>query len=76
MASPFTARNDLFYVAQEKNPKRIYTVYKSGEWHQLVDGDVALSSEGDLAAINFVTQLNEFFVLSQVGMGWVACVCR
>ncbi|GIL75927.1 hypothetical protein Vretifemale_5557, partial [Volvox reticuliferus] len=64
----YDPRSGIFYVAQEKSPKRVYAISKADmrpNCTQIIDGDVFFNSVGDLAAINYIPDLDQFFVLSQ-----------
>ncbi|EFJ43802.1 hypothetical protein VOLCADRAFT_95946 [Volvox carteri f. nagariensis] len=64
----YDPQSGTFYVAQEKRPKGVYAIRRT-RWYtnctKIIDGDVAFNSVGDLSAINYIPDLNEFFVLSQ-----------
>ncbi|KAG2493327.1 hypothetical protein HYH03_008462 [Edaphochlamys debaryana] len=59
----------IYYVAQEKWPRRILAVRPNGDgssqWWNVVDGDAAYRGVGDIAAVAYVPQLGQVFVLSQ-----------
>ena len=67
-------------MAQERGPKRILTVRKGGDdvnWTEIINGDVSCSMVGDFAAVNYIAELNQLFVLSQVfSLGFGSPVTR
>ncbi|PNH01725.1 hypothetical protein TSOC_012376 [Tetrabaena socialis] len=65
----YNPRSGAFIAAQEKGPKRIVSVRPTAgggsNWSTLVNGDESFPMLEDLAAVNYIEQLDQLFVLSQ-----------